>query len=150
MAWLDAFRGKLIGIDASPMVYYLEEHPDYVGLLDPLFNMLDNGKCSIITSVVTLLEGSVIPIRANDNDLLNKWYDFLYTTENFKTVNVSPSIAKRAAQLRAVHDKLKTPDAIQISTAIVEGASVFLTNDIKLASISDIEVVVLNKLKTDS
>jgi predicted nucleic acid-binding protein len=150
VAWLDAFKGKLIGVDTSPMIYYLEEHPDYVGLLDPLFDMLDSGNCSIITSVVTLLEGLVIPIRANDNGLIRKWYDFLYNTDNITTVDVSPAIAKMAAQLRAVHEKLKTPDAVQISTAIVGGASVFLTNDSQLASISDIEVVLLDKLKTDS
>jgi predicted nucleic acid-binding protein len=150
LAWIEELKGKRIALDTSPMIYYLEEKPDYVGLLDPLFDMLDEGKCSMVTSVITLLEGLVIPMRTGDSELARKWHDFLYTTDNFTTVDISPQIAEKAARIRAAFPKIKTPDAVQVATAIVEGAAVFLTNDIQLALIPDIKVLVLNKLKLDS
>lgn len=150
MAWIDALKGQLIALDTSPMIYYLEEKQDYIDLLDPLFDMLDDGKCSMVTSVITLAEGLVIPIRANDSELARKWHDFLYTTGNFTTVDVYPQIAERAAQIRAAFPKIKVPDAVQVATAIVEGAAVFLTNDTQLAQIPDIKILVLDKLKLDS
>jgi predicted nucleic acid-binding protein len=41
---------------------------------------------------------------------------------------------------------LRTPDAIQVATAIQSGASHFLTNDAALAQISGISVLVLDAL----
>ncbi len=154
MAWIDALKGKLIALDTSPAIYYVEDHPDYIDLLDPLFEMLDNGECSIVTSVITLLEGLVKPMRTNDGASISKWYGFLYTTGNLETVDITPQIAERAARLRAARLKvahnIHTPDAIQVATAISSGAAIFLTNDAQLASIPDIKVLVLKNLKTDS
>ena len=48
-------------------------------------------------------------------------------------------------ELRARHN-LRTPDAIQIATAIRSGASWFLTNDAELANLSEIPVLVLKQL----
>lgn len=149
MAWIDALKGKLVGLDTAPTIYYLEEHPDYVGLLDPFFDALDNGECSIITSVITLLEGLVRPIRIGDTNLVRQWYDFLYTTGGLTTVGISPQIAEAASRLRAFHN-IKTPDAIQLATALSMKADFFLTNDRKLASIPGINVLVLDDLKSQS
>jgi predicted nucleic acid-binding protein len=46
--------------------------------------------------------------------------------------------------LRAV-EKIKAPDAIQIATAIVHGATGFMTNDRISARIKDLEVRILDK-----
>jgi predicted nucleic acid-binding protein len=54
-------------------------------------------------------------------------------------------IAEGAAELRARHN-LRTPDAIQIATAIRSGTSWFLTNDAELANLSEISVLVLKQL----
>ena len=43
-------------------------------------------------------------------------------------LEVSTSIAEQAAQLRAAHN-IRTPDAIQLATAMAVGASYFITND---------------------
>lgn len=150
MGWLEDLRGKVVGLDSAPLMYYLEGNPDYVGMVRPFFAMVDKGECSVVTSVVTLLEGLVIPVRKNDDELVRKYYHVLFDIENVNTIALSPYIAEKAARIRALHTAIKLPDAVQIATAIVGGASVFLTNDTKLASIPDIKVLVLNKLKTDS
>jgi predicted nucleic acid-binding protein len=58
---------------------------------------------------------------------------------------VLPDIAENAAKLRADYN-LRTPDAIQMATAIYGGASFLLTNDIRLPSLPGLTVLVLNQL----
>ena len=41
----------------------------------------------------------------------------------------------QAAQLRASHPKLKTPDALHLATALHHGCAEFWTNDLELAKI---------------
>lgn len=62
------------------------------------------------------------------------------------TIEVFPDIAEIAAQLRAVHN-LRSLDAIQMAAAIREGASFFLTNDVRLPSLPGLTVLVLEELR---
>ncbi|MEA5496457.1 PIN domain nuclease [Limnoraphis robusta Tam1] len=43
--------------------------------------------------------------------------------------------------------KKRSPDAIQMATAICEGASFFLTNDARLPSLPELTVLVLENLR---
>ena len=61
------------------------------------------------------------------------------------TEPVSEIIADEAAQLRARHG-LRTPDAIQLATAIRAGASSFVTNDSRLPRLAPLNMLVLNHL----
>lgn len=62
-----------------------------------------------------------------------------------RLIDLTAAIAQEAARLRATHN-LRTPDAIQIATALQAGASAFLTNDAHLAIVPDLQVIVLDKL----
>ena len=151
MGWLEELQGKLVCLDTAPIIYYMERgHPGYKKMLDPFFDMVGDGKCSVVTLIISLLEGLVMPIRNNDVELVRGFRDFFYHTHHIKTIEVTSEIAEESARIRASYTTIKTPDAIQIATAISSGASVFLTNDLQLASIPDSEVLVLDKLKTDS
>ena len=35
MGWLDDLAGKTVGIDTSPLIFYIEENPTYKRLVDP-------------------------------------------------------------------------------------------------------------------
>ncbi|MCL4481333.1 MAG: PIN domain-containing protein [Bacteroidetes bacterium] len=54
-------------------------------------------------------------------------------------------IAKRAADYRAKYG-LKTPDSIQVATAVYASADYFLTNDIRLKAVKELEILVLDEL----
>lgn len=41
---------------------------------------------------------------------------------------------------------LKTPDSIQLATAVYSSADYFLTNDIRLKAVEEIEILVLDDL----
>jgi predicted nucleic acid-binding protein len=58
---------------------------------------------------------------------------------------VNEIVAEEAARLRAIYN-LKMPDAIVISKAIIYEADVLLTNDHRLASVKEIQVIKLAEL----
>ena len=58
---------------------------------------------------------------------------------------VSEQVAETAARLRGDYT-VRTPDAIQLATAICGQASIFLTNDRRLPSLPDIEVFLVDDL----
>jgi predicted nucleic acid-binding protein len=146
MEWVASLRGKTVGLDTAPVIYFIERNPLYISMLRPFFELVDKGECSVVTSVVTLLEGLVIPIRQGDADLTRQYYDFLFKTDGINTISLFPNIAQEAARLRAFHN-IRTPDAIQMATAISVGASFFLTNDVHLPSLPNLKTLVLEHLK---
>jgi hypothetical protein len=34
--------GKLVAFDTAPLIYYIEEHPEYLPLADELFDIFDS------------------------------------------------------------------------------------------------------------
>ena len=128
MGWVEDLDGKTVGLDTAPLVYYIEEHPLSGPRLDPFFEAVAAGRIRVVTSTVTLLEVLVLPLRRKDDAVASKYNDILLSSEHVATVPVTPLIAQSAAELRAA-SKLKTPDAIQLATAISQKAAAFLTGD---------------------
>ena len=48
-----------------------------------------------------------------------------------------------AAQLRAVHPSVRTPDALQLATALSAGCETFVTNDRDLPDLTGLKVIQL-------
>lgn len=145
MGWIDSLRGKIVGLDTTPLIYFIEENPAYVKVVDPFFHALEHGEFAIVTSIISLVETLVIPLRRRDPDLAHKYRNILSKTRGLTTMWVSQSIAEEAARLRAFHN-IRTPDAIQMATAIFAQASFFLTNDKNLPSLPGLQTLVLNDL----
>ena len=106
---------------------------------------MSKGEFQVVTSTLTLTEVLVHPLRSGDVELAQQYRDIILDQENLITVPISIEIAEIAAQLRATQN-LRTPDAIQIATALQGGATFFLTNDIRLANIPNLQVLVLDNL----
>jgi predicted nucleic acid-binding protein len=106
---------------------------------------VDRGEIRVVTSVVTLLEVLVHPIRRGDEGLAQQYNDILLSSPHIMTVPVTPVTAQLAAELRA-EQNLKTPDAIQLATAIKYGASAILTNDRDFGVAKSIEVLRVKEL----
>lgn len=116
-------------------------------MTNAFFEALTRGEFRVVTSIVTLLEALVYPLRQGDTLLAQQYRDILFNAEGLMTFQVTEDIAEVAAQLRAIYN-LKTPDAIQLATAISEGASFFLTNDARLPSLPGLTVLVLDALRS--
>ena len=148
MEWIDSLRGSVVGLDTTPLIYFIEENPAYSKVVDPFFEAVANGEITVITSVVALLEALVHPIRNADSKLAQKYRDILLDSEGLTTVILDQDIAEEAARLRAFHN-IRTPDSIQMATAIIGKASFFLTNDIRLPSLPNLKTLLLDDLKQE-
>lgn len=142
MEWLTQLHGKIVGLDTAPLIYYIEENPLYLPLVDSFFDAMIRGDFEVVTSTMTITEVLVHPFRRNDDVLTATYRDILQNTAHLRTVPFTADIAVTAARLRANH-KLRTPDAIQAATAIAMKADFFLTNDENLSMLPNPTVLVL-------
>jgi predicted nucleic acid-binding protein len=145
VGWVEALYGQVIGLDTAPLIYYLEAHPTYLPLVDPFFNALDRGEVQVVTSTVTLTQ----PLRQGNAALAQRYRELLLGTPGLAVQAVTPAIAEEAARLRAAHG-FRTPDAVQLATALTGSASSFLTNDAQLARVPGLRVHVLDYLLASS
>ena len=145
MEWIDALHGSTVGLDTGPLIYYIEEHPAYLAKIKPFFEAAERAEFRVVTSFVTLIEVLIRPLREGRRELVDEYRDILLQSPALTAVALDEGIAEEAAGLRARHN-LRTPDAIQLATAIRSGASWFLTNDAGLANVAEIPVLVLKHL----
>jgi len=86
---------------------------------------------SIFSSELARLETQIVPTKQNDKDSLQQLERFFAAC---KMTELNRAAFDQAIQLR-VKSKLKTPDAIYLSAAIVSGCQEFWTDDKQLKSI---------------
>ncbi|MCW5314291.1 PIN domain-containing protein [Nostoc sp. KVJ3] len=145
MECLVQLQGQIVGLDTAPLIYFIEENPNYLDVTDAFFEAMFRGDFSVVTSVLTITEVLVYPLRQGNTALAQQYREILFNSQGLTTIEVFPDIAENAAQLRANYN-LRTPDAIQMATAIRGGASFFLTNDARLPSLPALTVLVLDQL----
>ncbi len=145
MEWLVQLQGQIVGLDTAPLIYFIEENPNYLDVTDAFFEAMFRGDFSVVTSVLTITEVLVYPLRQGNTALAQQYREILFNSQGLTTIEVFPEIAENAAQLRANYN-LRTPDAIHLATAIRGGASFFLTNDARLPSLPALTVLVLDQL----
>ena len=149
MGWVDQLYGKIVALDTAPLIYFIEEHPDFLPIVAPFFEALDRGDLEVVTSTITLLEVLVHPLRESNHEALQKYRDVLINAQGMTLVDVSADIAVMASSLRASYG-IKTPDAILIATAIQNGAAAFLTNDRALKQVAEIQVLIVQELQSQT
>src|ERR1700722_16700428 len=103
MEWIEALRGKVVGLDTAPLIYLIEENATYLPVVRPFFEAVDRGEFRVVTSIVTLTEVLVHPMRHGDHELAEQYRRILLHANQITTVPVSEKIAEEAAQLRATH-----------------------------------------------
>ena len=75
--------------------------------------------------------------------MANQYRDILLMNRHVRLFPLEKTIAEEAAQIRAQYG-FKTPDCIQLATAVKERADLFITNDAQLRKFSGVEVLVLD------
>jgi len=135
----------LLGLDTSPFIYFAEQDPNYFLRVQPVFQRLKAGQLEAVTSVLTLTETLIHPMRLGNNAQVEQYRELILGTQNIMTLYIDEFIALTAADLRARY-RLKTPDAIQLATAISEECEAFLTNDRDLRRVTEISVLILDDL----
>ena len=134
-----------IFLDTAPVIYYVEKNKDYFSLVEVVFNKIDSGPLTAITSPITLAECLVHPYRLGMTQLQNDFFDLIVNGVNTIFMPIDQTISPKAAQLRAIHN-FTLADALQISTALSAGCEVFLTNDVGMEGITGMDVIILNEI----
>ena len=132
-----------IAVDTAVFIYFIEEHPRYLPLIAPLFEEADAGKRTLVTSAITLLEVLVVPYRAGDARLAERYESLLTQSRGVRLAEVSRDQLRAAAQLRAATG-VKTPDALQIVSALSAGCRALVTNDRDLPAVPGLPIVQLS------
>jgi predicted nucleic acid-binding protein len=145
MGIIKKLKSKTVFLDTAPLIYYIEENRNYSPILNKLFLANSKGDFLFQTSVITLLEVLVHPMRANEPQLVEEYQNILCNSPSIDIIDLTIDIAIKAASLRAKYG-LKTPDSIQVATALNASSEFFLTNDIRLKAISEIEILILDEI----
>lgn len=140
-------KGKisLIGLDTMIFIYHFEKNKKYFPLTTSILNSIESGKVKALTSIVSLIEILTGALKLKDKSLAEQYRLTLTSFPNLQLLDLDQKIGSKAAELRANYD-LKTPDAIQVATAMVSKADSFITNDDGLKIVKEIEIVLLKEL----
>ena len=136
-----AERQRIVGLDTDIFIYHFEENPEYVSFTEDLFEKIESGRLRAVTSVLTLHEILTGVRKAKDARLVTLYRDLLGSFPNLSMMPFDADVAEISSALCARYG-IRTPDAIQVATAILHSAEEFFTNDERLAIVKDIKVTV--------
>lgn len=134
---------QLIGLDTSIFIYHFEANQKYLPLTRSILKLVESGQSQGVISTLVVMELTVHPWRIDRGDIARQYEALLINFPNLKLVDVSREVARQAAQLRAKYN-LRPADALQVATAIISGATLWVSNDKALKRLEPaIEVIVL-------
>jgi predicted nucleic acid-binding protein len=134
---------ELVGLDTSIFIYHLEGVRNCAELVAPVFDAIETGTIHGVTSLITLLELAVRPLQLGRPDIADQFEVRLEIFPNLTIHGFSRATIRLASMLMAQH-RLQGPDAMQIAACLQHGATAFVTNDIRLRKVTDLEIIILN------
>src|SRR5262249_47637873 len=128
------------------IIYYVERNPVYEARVDTVFDHIDAGNPSAVTTPITLAESLIHPIRNGLVMAQQDFTDLITAGKNVTFVSLDQAVAQQAAALR-VRYTLELDDACQVAAAFAAGCDGFLTNDRTLQRVQGITILVLDDLQ---
>ena len=142
----DALAGVTrVFLDTAPVIYYVESNPVYVDRVDVVFDRIESGIVTAVTSSITLVECLVGAIRMG-SDTLKEGYDRRITAaSNTLFMPIGADVSRRAAELRA---RLSLPlaDSLQAGAALHAGCDALVTNDRDFLRVTELRILILDDL----
>lgn len=127
--------GQIIALDSMIFIYLFEADERFYEKTQSIFDQIESGEIRSVTSEMSVIE-VLSPGKYIDNDeLRNEITRFFQESDGLSVLPVNREVALIAASLRRENKFLRTPDAIQLATAAVSGADLFVTNDRKLQKV---------------
>ncbi len=115
-----------VHVDASILALHMAGNRRYTPLTRALLEMLAEGEATASTSALTIYQLLVEAYRRGETDTAATAERYLTTLPGLDVVDLTPAIARQAAQVRAQLGG-SAERAVQIATALSEGAHVYLT-----------------------
>ena len=136
-------RHTIIAVDTSLFIYHFEKNPSYIRLTTLVLDRIQFGKCRGIASELTLHELLVRPLKLELPDVADEYEILLSGFPHLTLAPITRPILLKAAELRAVYG-FRAPDAIIIATAIINHATLLITNDRKWQRLKELTVACLD------
>lgn len=134
---------NLVSLDSNIFSYHFHNHPQFVKLTDIVFSLLNQGALKATTSIITLTELLSIKEAPIKTKILEEAF---LSTPNLTVFEVNYEIASEAAIIRRKYG-FRTPDAIQLATAIHSKAKAFISNDERLKKFKKLRVILVKEVK---
>lgn len=134
----------LVYLDANGLIYSVERVEPYRTLLEPMWQQVQDGNLTVVSSPVLVLEVLVLPIR-DGNSEIEMQYREMFEANAVRLLDASYAVFEDAARLRA-ETGLATSDAIHAATALRSGCALFVTNDTDFRRVEGLPVLVLDDL----
>jgi predicted nucleic acid-binding protein len=130
-------ENALLLVDSAPIIYVLEDHPEFAPAFRPIFEAHEKGLVRFAVTTVTLAEVLTGPLSKGDEVLAEK---YRATLRSWYVVDLDAETAESAARLRAAL-KLKLADAVQAASALAIGADALVTHDRDFSPLRDLRVI---------
>ena len=130
----------LVTLDTAPIIYILEDHPQYAELFIPLFQQIEAGRLLAVISPVTIAEVVAGPLSSGNEILANRYIKALTSGSHWMVQELTAELSFVAARIR-IRYRLKLPDAIQVATAIQTGSSALITHDRDFRDVDEIAIL---------
>jgi predicted nucleic acid-binding protein len=127
----------LLLIDSPPIIYFLEDHPQFAPGFAPLFAAHAVGRLRFAVTTITVAEVLVGPLLAG-NDALAQRYRAIF--ESWQPVALDLEIAASAARLRASL-RLGLADAVQAASALAINAAALVTHDRDFSRLRSLRII---------
>ncbi len=131
-----------VALDSSVFVYWIEEHPRFAPVVRPLFEAVSSGRLPAVSSAITLLEVLVHPFRAQAHVLVERYEEIMTRSPGLTLHPIDIPLLRAAAAVRA-STRARTPDALQLATALAHKCTAFVTNDHRLPKVPGLPIVQL-------
>ncbi len=116
--------------DTMLFIYWIEEHPDYVGQIDRILARIEARGDQLCSSAFGIGEVLVGALKHGDRrraDAIRK----AMRPPHIELLPFDTGAAEHYAEIRALHGT-SAPDSIHLACAAAAGVDLFLTNDAKL------------------
>ena len=142
--------GSLTHLDSMVFIYFLDNtntkfHQASFAVIKDILR----GEIQAITSNISVIETLSLPQLSSNEEKIDEYTLFFNKTTNLTVFPIGWDISLEAARLRRINKNLRTPDAIQLATAIIHKADIFITNDKKILSLTSfpVKLIPLDKYK---
>ena len=137
LKFADLPEKALVLLDSAPIIYVLENHPQFGPHFEPLFAAHATGRLRFAVTTITVSEVLTGPFQADDAALARRYRAAL---ASWQCVELTFEIAETAARLRASF-RLRLADAVQAASALAINAAALVTNDQKLAKVRSLRII---------
>lgn len=132
-------------LDTPCFIYLVEQNSQYLAKVKRLFDDISIGKISAITSIITLSEVLVRPIKNNDKQIVNAYIELFDQLPNLILLSPQYQTAIEAAKIRAMVG-VQLSDAYQLAIAKEASCMSFITNDKNLKKFRGLKIFLLEDL----